>query len=66
MKETYGSYPIGCKDYDPLFELMTHDKKNRTREINFTLLAGVGEIRIDQHVPEKILFEALDFYREMI
>jgi len=62
IKETYGSFFISCKDYDRLFELMTHDKKNDTKEINFTLLGGLGDIRTNQNTTQKEIFEALDFY----
>ncbi len=66
IRENYGSFFISCNDYDRLFELMTHDKKNDDKEINFTLLADIGEIKINQHVSQKILFEGLDFYRECV
>ena len=38
IKETYGSFAFDCKDYDRLYEFMTHDKKNEAGRINFTLL----------------------------
>ena len=43
---------------------MHHDKKNRGNEINVTLLAGIGDVRIDQTVSEEEVREALDFVRE--
>jgi 3-dehydroquinate synthase len=64
IKNAYGSFFISCKEYEHLFELMTHDKKNDSKEINFTLLAGIGDIHINQHADKKLIFEALDFYRE--
>ena len=63
-KEYYGAFPYTCKQYDRLYELMTHDKKNSGGLINFTLLAGVGDVRINQNVTKEELFEALDFIRE--
>lgn len=62
----YGSFNITCKDYPQLYELMTHDKKNAGKEINFTLLGDVGDIRINQTATEKEIFEALDFYRDCV
>jgi 3-dehydroquinate synthase len=44
---------------------MMHDKKNSDGQINFTLLAGVGDVRINQTVTKDELFEALDFIREI-
>ncbi|MFV0390948.1 MAG: 3-dehydroquinate synthase [Paludibacteraceae bacterium] len=46
--ENYGNYDCGCSDYDKLLELMTHDKKNDSKAINFTLLSDVGEVKINQ------------------
>jgi 3-dehydroquinate synthase len=43
---------------------MTHDKKNVAGEINFTLLGGVGDIRINQTATKEEITEALDFYRD--
>ena len=63
-KEYYGAFPYTCKQYDRLYELMMHDKKNSDGQINFTLLAGVGDVRINQNVTKEEVFEALDFIRE--
>ena len=63
-KEYYGTFPYTCKQYDRLYELMMHDKKNSGGQINFTLLAGVGDVRINQNVTKEEVFEALDFIRE--
>ena len=60
----YGRMPITCKDYPTLLQLMTHDKKNTAGQINFTLLADVGDIRINQTATKQEIEEALDFYRE--
>ena len=64
IKEHYGRMPITCDDYPKLIELMHHDKKNVGTDINFTLLGGIGDIRINQTATEEEIKEALDFYRE--
>ena len=62
--EHYGRMTITCDDYPHLLELMHHDKKNTGSDINFTLLGGIGDIRINQTASEEEIKEALDFYRE--
>jgi len=62
--EHYGRMTITCDDYPRLLELMRHDKKNVGGTINFTLLGGIGDIRINQTATEDDIKEALDFYRE--
>lgn len=64
INEYYGKMTITCDDYDALFELMTHDKKNTAGIINFTLLTDIGGIEINQTATKDEIFEALDFYRE--
>ena len=64
IKEHYGMMTITCDDYPTLLELMTHDKKNVAGIINFTLLGGIGDIRINQTATKDEIYEALDFYRE--
>lgn len=64
MKQYYGTCNLSCKQYDKLYGLMMHDKKNNGQEINFTLLKNIGEICIDQTATKDEIFEALDFMRE--
>ena len=64
IKENYGKMSITCDDYPKLIELMHHDKKNVGTDINFTLLGGIGDIRINQTATEEEIKEALDFYQE--
>ena len=64
IKENYGRMAITCDDYPKLIELMHHDKKNVGTDINFTLLGGIGDIRINQTATEEEIKEALDFYQE--
>lgn len=64
IREAYGTFGFDCKQYNRLYELMTHDKKNTSGTINFTLLGEVGDIRINQTATRKEIDEMLDFYRE--
>ena len=64
IKENYGTLNITCDDYDELIELMHHDKKNQNGIINFTMMGGIGDIRINQTASVEEIKEALDFFRE--
>ncbi|MGE0019071.1 MAG: 3-dehydroquinate synthase [Draconibacterium sp.] len=63
--QLYGKFEIEESRFEALFELMTHDKKNESGRINFTLLTGVGKIAIDQHCEKALIFEALNYYRNL-
>lgn len=58
----YGKIDFSCGDYETLYELMTHDKKNDSGFINFTLLGGIGDIRINCSATKEQIFETFDFY----
>lgn len=64
IRENYGDFPFSCNDYEHLYQLMLHDKKNVGDVINFTLLRDTGDILIDQHATKEEVFEAFDFLRE--
>lgn len=65
LVELYGKFKIDEQQYETLFELMTHDKKNESGRINFTLLPEVGEIAIDQHCEKTLIFDALSYYSNL-
>lgn len=66
IKEYYGTYTMDCNDYETLFELMTHDKKNDSKEINFTLLSDIGQIKINQTATKKEIFECFDWFTSQL
>lgn len=66
IQQHYGAFPITCDNYETLYAIMTHDKKNEGDAINFTLLSDVGNVKINQTVDKKLIFEALDFYRDSV
>ncbi len=61
----YGKFEIQKADFNRLYELMTHDKKNESGRINFTLLPKIGEIAINQNCEKELIYEALNFYMEL-
>ena len=64
IKENYGSFTFDCKQYEQLYALMQHDKKNTAGVINFTLLKEIGDISINQTADKDQIFGMFDFYRE--
>lgn len=64
IKENFGVFTFNCKEYDTLYEIMTHDKKNTNGIVNFTLLKNIGDIHINQTATKEEIFGLLDFYRE--
>lgn len=66
IQQHYGYLSITCDEYEKLYEIMTHDKKNEGDEINFTLLSDIGNVNINQTANKELIFEALDFYRDAV
>ena len=64
IRNYYGTFALSCNDYDSLIELMQHDKKNTSTNINFTFLEDIGKPIINQTATKDEIKEALDFFRE--
>lgn len=64
IRNYYGTFALSCNDYDSLIELMQHDKKNTSIDINFTFLEDIGKPIINQTDTKDEIKEALDFFRE--
>jgi 3-dehydroquinate synthase len=65
LNKLYGKFVINGVDFERLLELMSHDKKNESGRINFTLLSDTGHIEINQNCDKELIFEALDFFRNI-
>ena len=63
-QKVYGVFPFDCKAYETLYQFMTQRQKNTSGEVNFTLLGGIGDIRINRTAGKDEIFNMLDFYRE--
>ena len=66
VRDNYRDFPFTCDDYDELLDLMRHDKKSRDGEITCTLLANIGDYRIDQTVSPDDVTAALDILRDLL
>lgn len=65
LLSVYGKFTVSAEEYETLYELMGHDKKNEGKRINFTLITSVGEVEINRNCSKEEIFEALDFFREV-
>lgn len=61
----YGKFEIDESDFEILYQLMTHDKKNEGNRINFTLIPAVGEVAINQNTDKETIFAALKYYQNL-
>ncbi len=66
VAEHYGAFYIDCSDYPALLEFMSHDKKNESADINFTLLREVGKVEINCICGDDDIKVALDLYRDLM
>ena len=60
--QIYGHHLQGSQHFAQLIRLMRNDKKNETEEINFTLLAKLGEAKINQTAEASLIIESLEYY----
>jgi len=61
VKENYPTPNFSCKHSQEILEIMQHDKKNSTTDINFTLLKGIGDVQLNQIASKAQILECLDF-----
>lgn len=67
IKDNYGVFPFNCDNYEDLYNLMKHDKKNESGEhINFSLLKNIGIPVLNQTATKQEIFESIDFLRESV
>jgi 3-dehydroquinate synthase len=59
--DLFGSFGVHKTDYEQMYALMQHDKKNEANRINFTLLNDIGQFSIDQHGEKNLIYESLEF-----
>lgn len=57
----FGRFEIHKTEYEHLYALMQHDKKNEANRINFTLICDIGQFSIDQHSKKSLIFESFEF-----
>lgn len=67
VRKNYNAFDFDCDDYPLLLDYMAQDKKNTTPgQLSFTLLADVGDPRVDTLCTPADVTGALDIYRDMM
>jgi 3-dehydroquinate synthase len=58
----YPAFKIEYNNYDEIYDIMKHDKKNKNNQIRFSLLKDIGQIQTNQTVDKEDIIQALNFY----
>jgi 3-dehydroquinate synthase len=65
MISNYGKFEIQESDFEALYQLMTHDKKNEGKRINFTLIPEIGKVEINVDCSKELIIRALKYYKNI-
>jgi len=63
LKSIYEEVVFDQNDLIPIQELLIHDKKNEYGNIQFALIEGIGNIKINQSIENKLINEAFEDYK---
>jgi len=63
IKSIYDDVVFNEEDIEPILELLIHDKKNEYGTIQFALIEGIGNIKINQSVETELILEAFEDYK---
>jgi 3-dehydroquinate synthase len=63
LKDIYKTVQFNKNDIEKVIELLIYDKKNEFGKIQFALLDGIGKIKINQKVNNKLIYNAFEDYK---
>jgi 3-dehydroquinate synthase len=63
IKAIYDKIDFEENDIQPILDLLIHDKKNEYGNIQFALIEGIGKIKINQSVENKLILAAFEDYK---
>lgn len=63
LKSIYEDVVFEENDIEPILELLIHDKKNEYGTIQFALIEGIGQIKINQSVENELILNAFEDYK---
>lgn len=67
LRAYYPAIPFTCNDYDDIWRIACHDKKNAGSSdiLNFVLLSSPGHPNIDVSINRSLFESALDIYQDL-
>ena len=65
IKKFYKFYKLDETNFHSYIELMKHDKKNESNEINFTLLSKIGKAVFNKEIGVDLIIESLSYYNSI-
>ncbi len=65
IQNLFGTIKINLEEIDSILELMIHDKKNEYGKIQFSLLDGIGNIKINQFVDNDMIINSFEDYKRI-
>lgn len=63
IKSIFGTVEISENDLAPICDLLIHDKKNEYGKIQFVLLDGIGQVKLNQEIATDIIMSAFEDYK---
>ena len=63
INKIYKKIEILDIDYQPILDLLIHDKKNEYGTIQFVLLNGIGNVKINQNADNDLIISAIQNYK---
>lgn len=61
--DLFGKVEFSQNDIEAIIVLLIHDKKNEFGKVQFALLDGIGNVRINQFVTNELIFSAFEDYK---
>ncbi len=63
LKKNYTKVDFSSEEIKSIIDLLKYDKKNSNGKVLFVLLSSIGNCKINQEVPNELIYEAFDFYK---
>lgn len=63
IKSIFGTVEILENDLAPICDLLVHDKKNEYGKVQFVLLTGIGQVKMNQEVAIPLIMSAFKDYK---